>query len=190
MLGGAELRDALTVAPLTPLVATLHRYVRHSFIALALSKGAALHIVTGEWARRTGGRLNFPNRHRTAYLALDPVTALVEAERIVAPFVHVPIEGRLQHVLRLDDPGISGLLHLSPVELQAEWRIPNARDVEVPTQRLGNIAYAVGRIEAIAYPSTVNPGGICLGVFTERLAPGSFLETRDPDGMIHERIAG
>jgi RES domain-containing protein len=190
MLSGAELPAALSAATLTPLRGALHRYVRNSFIAAALSKGTALHILTGEWARKTGGRLNFPNRYRTAYLALDAVTARVEAERIVAPYVHLPIVATLQHVLRLDDPATTARLQLSPLELQAEWRIENARGVEVPTQRLGNVAYAARRIEAIAYPSTVNSGGVCIGVFTERLSPGSFLEIQDPDGVIRERIAG
>jgi RES domain-containing protein len=190
MLGGAELLAAVSGAALTPLTGVLHRYVRNSFIALARSKGTALHILSGEWARKTGGRLNFPNRYRTAYMALDPVTARVEAERIVAPYVHVPIVANLQHVLRVDDPAITRLLELSPSELRVEWRTANARGIEVHTQRLGNVSYAARRIEAIAYPSTVNPGGVCVGVFPERLSPGSFLEIQDPDGVIQERIAG
>lgn len=190
MLGGAELLDALNTAPLRPLMGPFHRYVLHKFIALVLPTGAPLHILTGEWARKNGGRFNFPNRYSTTYLALDPATARIEAERILAPFIHLPIAGTLQHVLRLDDQGITRLLQLSPPELQAEWHFPNARGVEVPTQRLGHAAYNAGRIEAIAYPSTANAGGVCLAVFTERLTPGSFLEVQDPDGVIRERISG
>lgn len=190
MLGGGKLLHALNAAPLKQLPGPFHRYVLHRFIALALSMGAQLHILSGEWARKNGGRFNFPNRYRTTYLALDPVTALAEAERVPAPFVHLPIAGTLQHVLHLDDPGITELLQLSPAELQAEWRFPNARGVEVPTQRLGHAAYNARRVEAIAYPSTANPGGVCLAVFTERLRPGSFLEVQDPDSVIRERISG
>jgi RES domain-containing protein len=190
MLGGRKLLRALNVAPLKPLAGPFHRFVRHKFIALALQAAVPLHVLTGEWARKSGGRFNFPNRYRTTYLALDAATARIEAERVPAPFVHLPITGTLQHVLHLDDPGIVGTLQLLPPELQAEWHFPNAYGVEVPTQRLGHTAYDAGRIEAIAYPSTVNPGGVCLAVFPERLRPGSFLEVQDPDGMILERISG
>lgn len=190
MLGGVELLHVLNAAPLTPLAGPFHRYVRHTFIASALSTGTPLHILTGEWARRNGGRFNFPDRFRTTYLALDEVTARIEAERVLAPFVHLPIAGSLQRVLRLDDPAIAKLLQLSLPEIQADWRFPNARGIEVPTQRLGHAAYNAGRVEAIAYPSTADPGGICLAVFTERLTPGSFLEIHDPEGVIRERVSG
>jgi len=157
---------------------------------MALSAGTPLHILSGEWACKTGGRFNFPNRYRTTYLALDPVTARVEAERIVAPFVHFPIAGALQHVLNLGDPDITGLLQLSPAELQADWRFANAKGVETPTQQLGHAAYDERQIEGIAYPSTVNPGGVCLAVFAERITLDSFLEVQDPNGVIRERISG
>lgn len=190
MLRGADLLAALRNAALVPLAGTLHRYVRNSFISLAIANGTALHILSGEWARRTGGRLNFPNRYNTTYMSLDAETARVEAERIVAPFIHVPVVTRLQHVLRLEDPASAMLLELSPGELEVEWRAANAGGIEVPTQELGDAAQSTGRIEAITYPSNARPGGICVGVFSGRLSPGSYLEIVDPDGVVQERIAG
>lgn len=190
MLSGLELLDVLNAAPLRPLLGPFHRYVQHRFIASALARGTALHILSGEWARKTGGRFNFPGRFRTTYLSLDPETARVEAERIDAPFIHIPILGTLQQVLRLDDPAISSLVQISQHELQVEWRLANARGIEVATQQLGQAAYNTGRIEGIAYPSTVNSGGICLAVFSDGLMPGSSLEVQDPEAVIHERISG
>lgn len=190
MLIGADLLAALRGAAVVPLTGTLHRYVRNSFISLAISKGTEPHILSGEWARRTGGRFNFPDRYNATYMALDAETARVEAERIVAPFIHVPIATRLQRVLRLDDPATRRLLEVSEADLQVEWRTANARGIEVPTQELGNMAQATGQIEALTYPSTVKPDGICIGVFPRRLLHDSYLELVDPDGVVRERIEG
>ena len=190
MLVGEDLLAALRSAAVVPLAGTLHRYVRNSFISLAISKRTEPHVLSGEWARRTGGRFNFPDRYNATYLALEAETARVEAERIVAPFIHVPIATRLQHVLRLDDPATRRLLGMSEADIRVEWRTANARGIEVPTQELGNVAQATGRIEALTYPSTIKPDGICVGVFPGRLLPGSYLELVDPDGIVRERIEG
>ena len=99
MLEGEELSAALNAVEVVPLVGPFHRYVQHAFVARALRDSLPLHILSGEWSHRTGGRSNFPGRYRMTYLALDETTARVEAEqRIEAPFVHVPIDGHLQHV--------------------------------------------------------------------------------------------
>ena len=188
MLAGRGLERALEAAALHARHGLFHRYVQHQFIARAIAQGSPVHIVTGYFAVTSGGRFNAPGGSRTSYVAADPVTAQVEAERITAPYVHVPIAGELQHVLDLTDTTTVERLQLSDAELRAEWRAINAKGRVAPTQRLGRVAYATGRIEAIAYPSLRNPGGICLAVFPERLRAGSFLEVADPAGVIRERI--
>lgn len=190
MLEGEELSDVLNAVEVVPLVGPFHRYVQHVFVAWALRDNFPLHILSGEWSRRTGGRFNFPGRYPTTYLALDEATARVEAEqRIEAPFVHVPIDGHLQHVLDLSDPPIAKLLQLTSGELNAEFRMLNATAVrEAPTQRLGLAVCRTSRIEAIKYPSTVHLRGMCLAVFPQRLAPGSYLRITDPDDVLRESI--
>lgn len=188
MLEDRELGRVLGSARLTRREGPFHRYVLHRYVAWALERGTPLHILTGEPSRQTGGRFNYSRLHAAVYLAVDAQTARVEAERIEAPYVHVPVHGTLQRVLDLTRPDILRALATSEDELGRDWRSLNARGIEAPSQRLGHAAYTSGRIEAVAYRSTVWPAGICLAVFPERLAPGSYLEIIDPDGILGERI--
>jgi RES domain-containing protein len=111
MLGGPELAEAVNTLPLEPVTGIFHRYVKHLFVAESLAKGTELHIVTGEWARKSGGRFNFPNQYRVSYLALDGETASAEAERgLAAPFIHVFVSGSIRNVLRLDDGTVRSAL--------------------------------------------------------------------------------
>lgn len=91
MLEDRELGTVLGSVPLAPRVGPFHRYVLHRHVARALERGTPLHILSGESSRRTGGRFNYPQLHPTLYLALDARTAEIEAERIQAPYVHVPV---------------------------------------------------------------------------------------------------
>jgi RES domain-containing protein len=188
MLDDRRLGPVLESVPLTSREGPFHRYVLHRYVALAVERRAPLHILTGEWARRTGGRFNYPGLFRVAYVAGDAETAQAEAERITAPYVHVPVRGALGSVLDLTRADVLGKLEASEAGLGRDWRMLNARGGEAPGQRLGHAAYRSGRIEAIAYHSTVRVGGLCLAVFPERLGPGSWLEIQDPDGILRERI--
>jgi RES domain-containing protein len=138
---------------------------------MALSSGSPLHILSGLPTKTAGGRFNFPNRFRTTYLALDPITAQIEAERITAPYIHVPVVGDLQRVLRLDAPAVTAVLRLTPAELHADWRIPNAHGVETITQQLGHAAYESRRIEAITYPAFTYYATRCSRQCVEDLQP-------------------
>jgi RES domain-containing protein len=188
MLEDQQLRRVLESLPLTVREGPFHRYVLHRYVALAVERRTPLHILSGEWSRTTGGRFNYPQLYRVAYLATDARTAQVEAERIQAPYVHVPISGRLQGVLDLTQPDVLRALETSDEELSGDWRVLNARGIEAPSQRLGYAARVSERVEAVLYRSTVWPAGTCLAVFPERLAPGSSLEVVDPDEILHERI--
>lgn len=191
MLEGQDLRDALDSIRLIEHPGPFHRYVQHRFIALALAAGAPLHVLSGEWARKTGGRFNYPHRHRTTYLAADAATASAEGERTdnpARPYVHIPIRGRLQRVLDLTDMRVRERLEVSIAQLTAEWRLLNAKGQEASSQRLGRSLYMAGSVESVAYPSTARGGGVCLAVFPERLARGSFLEVEDKEQILRERI--
>jgi len=188
MLDDRRLRPVLESVPLTSRQGPFHRYVMHRYVALALEHRAPLHILTGEWARRTGGRFNYPGLYRTTYVAADAKTAQAEAERILAPYVHVPVAGALRKVLDLTRVDVLDALVTSSDELGRDWRMVNARGGEAPSQRLGNAAHRSQRIEAIVYRSTVWAGGLCLAIFPERLGSGSWLEVEDPDGILRERV--
>ena len=188
MLDDRRLRPVLESVPLTSREGPFHRYVLHRYVALAAERRTPLHILTGEWSRRTGGRFNYPGLFRTAYVAGDERTAQAEAERIIAPYVHVPIRGALQKVLDLTRTDVLERLGTSEDQLGGAWRILNAKGGEAPSQRLGHAAYRSERIEAIAYRSTMWAGGLCLAVFPERLVSGSWLEVEDPDGILRERV--
>lgn len=140
MLEERQLGEVLAALALRALEGPFHRSVLHRHIAQAIERRAALHILSGEWSRRTGGRFNYPT------------------------------------------------LETSQNELGEDWRLLNFLGVQAPSQRLGHAAYMSGRVEAIAYRSTVWPAGLCLAVFPERLAPRSYLEIIDPDGILSERI--
>jgi len=190
MLGRRDLLRSLETVAVVPLVGPFHRYVLQKYILDAVKNGRPLHVFSGEYSLQDGGRFNYPNRHRTAYVARDETTARIEGERIPAPYVHFPIAGRLQRVLDLGDPAVTTKLQVSAGDLGADWRLLNDRGQESPTQRLGYAVYEFAQIEAIAFPSTVNPDGVCLAVLPSRLAPGSVLELQDPSDTVKERISG
>jgi RES domain-containing protein len=143
MVGDRKLRTVLESLPLTTREGPFHRYVLHRYVASALERRTPLHILTGEWSRRTGGRFNYPQLYRAVYLATDARTAQVEAERIHAPYVHVPVSGRLQKVLDLTQPGVLRALQTSDEELGGDWRMLNAHGLEASSQRLGQAALEV-----------------------------------------------
>ena len=188
MLDDRRLRPVLESVSLTSRQGPFHRYILHRYVALALEGRTPLHILTGEWSRRTGGRFNYPGLFRTAYVAADAKTAQAEAERIPAPYVHVPVRGALQNILDVTRTDVLERLGTSENELGGDWRLLNARGGEAASQRLGHAAYRAQRIEAIAYRSAVWSGGVCFAVFPERLVSGSWLEVEDPDGFLRERI--
>lgn len=140
MLDDRRLRPVLESVPLTSRHGPFHRYVMHRYVALALERRAPLHILTGEWARRTGGRFNYPGLCRTAYVAADATTAQAEAERILAPYVHIPVAGVLQKVLDLTLVDVGGRplsRHLSGAtrvgilagSRRPRWHLARARSV-------------------------------------------------------------
>jgi len=75
-------------------------------------------------------------------------------------------------------------------ELTGEWRVTQVEGQEAPTQVLGRVAFQSERFDAIRFPSSKNPGGVCVAVFAERLtADGrAFIAVYDPDDNLAQRI--
>lgn len=75
--------------------------------------------------------------------------------------------------------------HLFDAVAIHNWRIlPIQFGLPAPSQILAELIRDAD-FEAIAYPSTKG-GGVCLAIFADKLAPGSFVELTDkhPDGVI------
>lgn len=133
------------------------------------------NALSGEGARRAGGRWNPPESFATLYAAADRDTAIREFRRLVArqnltPASFLPrdlftYDVRLQHVvdLMVED-------HVSAVGLTVdELRADDAR----PCQAVGEAAHHAG-FEAILAPSATQDGEV-LAIFLDRLLPGSVI---------------
>lgn len=156
----------------------------------------------GVGSLENGGRYNFAKKFEVVYLAEDAITALAENElmlrhasaRIVrikgAPLVHISVEGTLVSVLDLTLTHTQELLSTNMQELTGEWRAIQVDGQEAPTQVLGRVAFESERFDAIRFPSSKNPGGVCVAVFAERLtADGrAFIAVYDPDDNLAQRI--
>jgi hypothetical protein len=74
-------------------------------------------------------------------------------------------------------------------QMTGPWILGQVLGDEAPTQILGRVVHAVGRIEAILFPSSKDrPEGCCLAVLPDRLRRGSSLEIVDETGLVKERL--
>lgn len=105
------------------------------------------------------------------------------------PYVHFVVRGRLQKVLDLTDAGVLATLKTTEGEVTGPWIMGQVQGDEAPTQILGRVVHAIGRIEAILLPSSKDrPDGHCLAVLPDRLKKGSWLEIIDETGLVKERL--
>jgi hypothetical protein len=89
-------------------------------------------------------------------------------------------------LLDLADQGTRRKLGTNLAELSSPWRYRRDR-LKPPTQRLGAVAAALGRIQAIQFLSTKGPGA-CVVIFTDNLGSSAYVEVNDPGGKLIERI--
>lgn len=122
------------------------------------------------------------------YLAEDELTPLLEIASVLRPRgsrlplrfepqVIMAVDGALSDVLDLTQAATQLALGTTLAELTAPWILQQANHLAglaplPPTQALGEAAFAAGSIAALRYPSSKNPAGVGLVVFTIRLVAG------------------
>jgi RES domain-containing protein len=133
---------------------------------------------------------------RAIYMAEDPLTAYREfhQDRLTIAQEN-PLDARLRltvmmcaqvtlqtdRILDLTRPSVRIRLRTTIHQLTGSWRLFNARREWAPTQLLGYEAFRSAHYDAIRFPSTRNPGGVCVLIFTERSPSGgpSFVRVDD-----------
>ena len=103
------------------------------------------------------------------------------------------LECSLLSVLDLMDAELLKQLGTSYEELVAETPsrfIENARGRTTPTQKLGAACFRSGHISAIKAPSSANPCGFCLDIYTECLFEGEYVCVRDESGVLRAELIG
>lgn len=150
-----------------------------------------------EGSRRKSGRFHVAGQAAAIYIALDPVTALLETgallrtdqrmtPQVVAPRTMFTIVFDLKYVMDLTDPATREHLGYGLDMLRSPWRrrTPNA-----PTQLLGRAAYEEG-VQGLIYPSAKNPDGTNLVVFPDNLTIGQpgRLRVFDPNGNLDHTL--
>ena len=121
------------------------------------------------------------------YLAEDELTPLLEITGVLRPsgsrsslffepHVMTTIDGVLTDILDLTDTATQTALGTNDQELTGHWVLQQSNHLAghgplPPTQVLAQEAFAAGSIVGLRYPSSKNPTGVGLVVFTTRLVP-------------------
>ena len=88
----------------------------------------------------------------------------------VATFILYPMVSLLDAgVLDLTQDHVQDVLGTNLQELTGEWKAMNARGLDAPTQRLGRVAFHSGRVQAIRYPSKLQPHRANMLLFKDRI---------------------
>ena len=140
------------------------------------------------------------NSFERIYITGDMVTALAEVVAIIAgqagppfttatgPWVVVAIHGVLSSVLDLTAATNMEALGSNYQELTGAWRYLPGVVGEPPTHTLGRLCHKSKRFDAIRFPSSKNPLGVCLAVFPDRLKAPAYLEVYDPQNNVAQRL--
>lgn len=96
---------------------------------------------------------------------------------VFEPQVMMTVDGVLTDVLDLVDGQIQAALGTTQQELTGAWLVQQSEHIAglsplPPTQLLAREAFASRRVVAMRYPSSKNPQGFGLVVFTARLTRG------------------
>jgi hypothetical protein len=117
----------------------------------------------------------------------SPFSAAVRASGIcpllnavTASSLALQLRTRLERILDVTLPANQALLDTNNIDLTRSWEWPVAMGLPVPTQILGELAFASGKFQAIRFPSSKITDAINLVVFTERVVAPSFQECTDP----------
>jgi RES domain-containing protein len=201
MLPLRALRKVLPTLPRIPLRGPWYRAVNYDYLIGPPPGSPAGGAVQPLWpggASRMGARFTpraLPGASGSGapgidclYLAEEEVTPLMEIAGVlrppgsVVPLLFEPqvimtVDGVLTDVLDLTDSATQLALGTSPQELTGLWILQQAshlagRAPQPPTQTLGQQAFAARSIVGLRYPSSKNPAGVGLVVFTSRLVRG------------------
>ena len=137
-------------------------------------------------SRLRGGRYNRKGDFEAFYIADTQETALYETEAIFKaagvvvgvrqpPRVMLSLDYELRHVVDLREPNVLKSLDLTINDLKQPWKLAQADNRPVLTQRIGSAARAVD-IEGLLVPSARVDSGTNLVIFPDRLREGSTVE--------------
>lgn len=143
-------------------------------------------------AARKGARFTPIGGPPSLYMAGDPETALLEANRgsvhLLPPTVVFSAQVRLNSVLDLTQEAIQKALETDTGELTEPWRLRQKRKESVFTQVLGLAVHQSDLFAAIRYPSATSPGRICYAILCDRVVAPCFVLVHDPQGNLVGRI--
>lgn len=107
-----------------------------------------------------------------ALLEVTQGSAFSEAFPGATPALHVTfsLHVHLTGVLDLMDLDVQERFGTNLQELTGEWKAMNTVGREAPTQRLGRLTFEAGRVEAIRYPSKIQPQRSNVLLFKDRLS--------------------
>jgi RES domain-containing protein len=137
-------------------------------------------------SRIRGGRYNRKGAFEAFYIANTQETALYETEAIFKvagvvvgvrqpPRVMLSLEYNLHDIVDLREPTALATLGITIDDLKRPWKLAQAEDRRVFTQRIGAAARAVD-VEALLVPSARAEAGTNLVVFPDRLRKGSSVD--------------
>lgn len=137
---------------------------------------------SGAGAAKHGGRFNRPGVP-ALYLAGQTETAIAEYKQdlsLMPPGTLVQYELSLSAAVMLDQYEAE---KWDPIweDWNCEWRKLALEGTEPPSWLMGDIAMESGA-KGILFPSTKQPSGLNLVVYTERLGPKDLLRAVDPRG--------
>lgn len=174
------------------LAAAAIRFRQKIYRSAAPKYATTSDLLTGEGARRFGGRWNTAGV-AAIYGSLTPQCALEETLaharyyglpiNTSMPRTFVAIEARLSQVLDLTDGSMRQSLRISERRLlECDWRADCTVGRVPITQQVGQFAALAG-LEAILVRSAADVSGLNLVVFPENLRSTSRIEIVSPDRL-------
>lgn len=216
MLPPGQLRTVLPTLPRIPLRGPWYRAVNHDYVAgppPGATPGSPPQPLWSGGAARQGAR--FTPRATSGglappidclYLAEDELTPLLEVTSVLRPAggtiglvfepqVMMTVDGVLTDVLDLTDTAIQAALAITHQTLTGHWVLQQAAALAgqgslPPTQLLGREAFRARTITGLRYPSSKNPAGVGVVIFTARLLAGrhALRVVNRPGGALQGRL--
>lgn len=160
-----------------------HELSKTAYRSVSPEYASDADLLSGEGARRYGGRWNPPSGFATIYASLTPETALAEAlffsrraglaDSAVMPRVFVALRVQVNVTLSLLDYRVRRGLRIDLRSFHMEdWRAVNAASRESYLQTVGRASFDEG-IEALVVPSAADRGEFNVVVFPEALGASS-----------------